>query len=73
MDSSIESAYVRDGAYSAAIQGGASETIAKILAGHKISGMNDAYIKRNPMMVADAVKAIEKHYFRGKKSNPSVK
>ncbi len=62
--SSIELAHVRDGAYSAAIEGGATETIAKILAGHKITGMGDAYIKRNPKMVADAVKAIEKHYLR---------
>ncbi len=42
-------------------------TIAKILAGHKISGMSDAYIKRNPKMVDDATKAIERHYFFGKK------
>ena len=59
----IELAHVRDGAYTAAIEGGASETIAKILAGHSISGMSDAYIKRNPRMVAEAVEAIEKHYF----------
>lgn len=63
----VELAQVRDGAYSAAIEGGASETIAKILAGHKISGMSDAYIKRNPKMVADTVDAIEEHYF-GKRS-----
>ncbi len=43
MDHVIELAHVRDGAYSAATEGGASETIAKILAGHKIGGMNDAY------------------------------
>ena len=67
LDREINLAHVRDGAYSAAIEGGASETIAKILAGHKISGMSDAYIKRNPKMVADAVDAIEKHYF-GKRS-----
>ena len=59
--------------YSASIEGGASETIAKILAGHKISGMSDAYIKRNPKMVANAVKAIERHYFRGKKTKTTAK
>ena len=63
VDRGIELAQVRDGAYSAAIEGGASETIAKILAGHKISGMSDAYIKRNPKMVAEACEAIEQHYF----------
>ena len=52
-----------DRAYSAAIEGGASETIAKILAGHKISGMSDAYIKRNAKMVSEACEAIERHYF----------
>ena len=67
VDHGIELAQVRDGAYSAAIEGGASETIAKILAGHKISGMSDAYIKRNAKMVADACEAIERHYF-GKRS-----
>ncbi len=63
VDSGLEFAQVRDGAYTAAIEGGASETIAKILAGHKISGMSDAYIKRNPKMVAEACLAIEKHFF----------
>ncbi len=29
-------------------------------------------IKRNPKMVADAVKAIEEHHFRGKKASPNV-
>lgn len=67
VDRGIELAHVRDGAYSAAIEGGATETIAKILAGHKISGMSDAYIKRNPKMVAEACEAIEQHYF-GKRS-----
>ncbi len=70
VDDSVELAHIRDGAYTAAIQGGATETITKILAGHKIKGMSDAYIKRNPLMVADACKAIEKHYFSRSKSNP---
>lgn len=63
LDSEVEFAHIRDGAYSAAIQGGVSETMAKILAGHKISGMSDAYIKRNPKMVAEACELIEQHYF----------
>ncbi len=68
VDRGIELAQVRDGAYSAAIEGGTSETIAKILGGHTISGMSDAYIKRNPRMVTDAVKAIEKHFFGNAKT-----
>lgn len=29
-----------------------------------MSGMSDAYIKRNAKMVAEACEAIERHYFR---------
>ena len=60
--SDVEFAHIRDGAYSAAIQGGATETIAKILAGHRIGGMSDAYVKRNPAMVEVACKAIGDYY-----------
>ncbi len=59
----VEFQHIRDGGYSAAIQGGASETVAKILAGHRIKGMSDSYVKRNPQMVAVACRAIERHYF----------
>jgi hypothetical protein len=59
------------GYISAAIQGGASETVAKILAGHKIKGMSDAYVKRNPSMVREATEAIEHHYFRDSNKLPS--
>jgi len=68
LDHALNLAHIRDGAYSAAIEGGATETIAKILAGHKISGMSDAYIKRNPKMVAEACIAIEKHFFGNEQS-----
>ena len=53
---------IRDGAVTAAIDGGADALQAKILAGHKV-GISDAYLKRNPRMVANACRAIEKHYF----------
>jgi integrase len=59
---SIEFAHLRDGAYTAAIAGGANPTTAQILAGHR-TGIKDAYIRRNPRMVADACKAIEAFYF----------
>jgi integrase len=61
--SHVEFQHIRDGAYTAAIEHGASEEHAKILAGHKIRGMSDAYIKRRPKMVTDACAAIEQHYF----------
>lgn len=54
---------IRDGAYTAAIQGTESEKQAKIIAGHRFSGETDAYVKRHPRMVAEACKAIEKFYF----------
>lgn len=53
---------IRDGGYTAAIEGGASETHAKLLAGHSVR-MSDHYVRRNPKMVADACEAIERHYF----------
>ncbi len=57
--------HIRDGAETAAIEGGADVTHAKLLAGHAISGMTDKYVKRNPKMVADACEAIKGHYFGG--------
>lgn len=62
VDESVKFNHIRDGAYTAAIEGGADLTKAKMLAGHE-TGISDAYLKRKPSMVADAVAAIEKHYF----------
>ncbi len=59
----VEFQHIRDGAYTAAIERGATEEHAKILAGHEIQGMSDAYIKRRPRMVADACSAIRLQYF----------
>lgn len=59
----LEFAHIRDGAYSAAIQAGADITQARLVAGHSVGGISDAYIRRNPQMVADACRAIERHYF----------
>jgi integrase len=53
---------IRDGSYSAAIEGGADLTQANLIAGHAC-GIADHYVKRNPRMVADACAAIERHYF----------
>ncbi len=53
---------IRDGAYTAAVEGGADVNQAKMLAGHRV-GISDHYLKRNPSMVADACRAIEERYF----------
>ncbi len=60
---------IRDGAYTAAIEGGADLLHAKLLAGHAV-GMTDQYVRRNPKMVADACEAIEKLYFPPEKKQP---
>jgi len=56
---------IRVEAYTAAVESGADITLAKLLGGHA-TGMPDYYVRRNPKMVADVCKAIEKHYFREK-------
>jgi integrase len=54
--------HIRDGAYTAAVEGqGVQYEHARVLAGHRI-GMSDHYIKRNPRLVAGACEAIRRHY-----------
>lgn len=53
---------IRDGAYTAAIDGGATIDEARMLAGHKV-GIADHYLLRKPSLVAAACAAIEAHYF----------
>lgn len=55
--------HIRDGAYTAAIQGGASPETARLLAGHR-TGIADHYVKRNASMVKGACEAVERHYFQ---------
>lgn len=64
--------HIRDGAYSAAIEGGADLTHAKLLAGHSI-GISDDYVRRNPKMVSDACQAIETYYFSGETTSGKKK
>jgi len=52
---------IRDGAYTAAVKGAPMDQ-AKILAGHS-TGMSDAYVLRGGVLVQEACKAVEKHYF----------
>lgn len=54
---------LKDGAYTYAIERGASSDEAALLAGHKLPGVCDNYAKRNPRKVAKACRAIERHYF----------
>lgn len=53
---------IRDSAYTAAMEGAADERAAKVLAGHKFSGLTDQYVLRNPSMTATAVDAVKKKY-----------
>ena len=57
---SAEFAHIRDGAETAAAQ--ISMDQAKLIAGHRVSGMSDAYVRRTPSKVADACEAIRKAY-----------
>lgn len=68
----VEFGHLRDGAQTAAIQGGANPLHADILLGHRAPGIKDAYLKRNPEMVRDACEAIERFYFDDQ-SKPSTK
>ncbi len=58
----VEFAHIRDGAYTAAVAGGANVMEAQILAGHR-AGVKDYYVRRKPEMVANACAAIERFYF----------
>ncbi|MGA2751466.1 MAG: tyrosine-type recombinase/integrase [Tepidisphaeraceae bacterium] len=53
---------IRDGGYTTAVQAGVQFHTVQMLAGHR-NGMSDHYVKRSAFQVADACKAIERHYF----------
>lgn len=57
----VKFSHIRDGAYTAAIEGGADLMHAKLLAGHA-TGISDAYVRRKPTMVQDACEAVERFY-----------
>jgi integrase len=54
---------IRDGAQTAAIHGGATQDQTKFLMGHKVPGITDAYLKRNPTLATQASRSIELYYF----------
>jgi integrase len=63
ISSKVTSSHLRDGAATAMVQAGVSERLLAIAMGHR-SGISDHYVKRNPMMVAPACKAVHDLYFR---------
>ena len=61
----VQFADIRDGAYTAAMNGaGVEEKHARLVAGHR-NGMADHYVRRNPRCVEAACAAIEQAYFPG--------
>ncbi len=57
----VQFAQLRDGTLSAAADATMDEV--RMLAGHSVGGVTDAYLRRRPQLVADACAAVEAHYF----------
>jgi integrase len=53
---------LRDGAYTAAIQGTPDERWARVLAGHRAAGLQDNYVLRKPEAVCPACDAVYRTY-----------
>lgn len=60
---SVKFSGLRDGGYSAALNGGASLDDIRLLAGHATGKMTDYYLKRAAITTKASVQAIERHYF----------
>lgn len=58
----VDFTHIRDGAQTAAIEGGADVIHTDMLLGHR-TGIRDDYLKRKPSMVANVCNAIERYYF----------
>lgn len=63
---------VRDAAYTIACQT-VSLDKARVLAGHRLPGSSDHYIKRNPQFVAEACEAIRREFFGAQKRPARVR
>ena len=61
VDKSVTFSWIRDAAYSTAMQA-TDFAKAELLAGHRLPGTADAYLRRNPHLVATACDAIHKAY-----------
>lgn len=57
----VQFSQIRDGAYTAAVEGGVDLNVCRLLAGHA-TGISDHYVKRRPTMVAAACDAIHRAY-----------
>lgn len=55
---------IRDAAYTVACR--CSLDQARVLAGHRLPGMTDNYVRRDPSFVADACRAIREHVYPNK-------
>lgn len=71
VDDCVKFEDLRDGAQTAAVEGGADPLQADVLLGHQ-TGIRDRYLQRNPNYVADACEAVERYYF-GPKKKPTTK
>jgi integrase len=54
--------WIRDGAYTVAMEGASDERQARVLAGHRGHGLSDNYVGRNPEFVRPAVEAVRRVY-----------
>jgi len=53
---------IRDGAYTVAMEGATDERQARVVAGHRVHGLTDNYVARNPGFVRPAIKAVHRVY-----------
>lgn len=53
---------IRDGAYTIAMEGATDERQARILAGHRVHGLTDNYVARNPEFVRPTIDAVYRQY-----------
>lgn len=60
VDKTVTFSWIRDAAYGAALS--VSHAQAELLAGHRLPGTADNYLRRNPQLVADAWAAIAKAF-----------
>jgi integrase len=60
--SAVQLSHIRDGAFTASVRAKVEMDYCRIYAGHA-TGMSDRYIARDPEMVEDACKAVERRYF----------
>ena len=65
VDKSVTFSWIRDAAYTTALQSTSFDK-AELLAGHRLPGTADAYLRRNPQLVAPACEAIRTAFYAAK-------